>query len=1476
MNALEFIAYLRSLDIRLSANDGQLCLSAPKGVLTPALRAELVERKAELLQALDQASGSDWPIEPAPRSAGLPLSFTQQRMWFLDQFDPDRSTYNVSALHRLTGPLNIQALEQSIHELVRRHETLRTTFTASDGQPTQVIAPELTIPLVVHDLRDVPLSSPTRREAQRAQAQEHVMREERGAFDLRQGPLLRTTLLRLSDQEHLLVIVIHHIVSDGWSMRVISQELSSLYAAFSRGEPSPLPDLPIQYADYAVWQRSWLKGERLQSQLAYWRRQLDGCPPLLELPTDYVRPPIQTHRGAKEELVLSRDLTVALRMLGRQEGVTLFMTLFTAFSTLLHRHSGQDDIAIGIPIANRRRTELEGLIGAFINSLVLRTNHAGAPTFRTMLAQVRQVALEAYTHQDIPFEKLLEELQVERDPGRTPLFQVLFNMLTFEESDLHLPGLRSEHLPAVTAESKFDFTLYVKEQAERLLLRLVYNADLFSAERMAEMLAQYEQLLMQIVAEPDQPLHRFSLVTSHARTVLPDPAQAIPAAWFGPVQTQFARQAHRAPNRLAVVDRKDRWTYGELNLRSNQLAHHLCEHGIQPQDVVAIYGHRSASLVWALLGVLKAGAAFCILEPKHPAERLQACLEAIRPRGLIQVKAAGDLPPALADRLSMLSLACHVSLPRRKALTGQHPLVQYPTTDLDIRVSPDDLAYIVFTSGSTGRPKGIQGTHRPLSHFFHWYGQAFELQARDRFSMLSGLAHDPLLRDVFAPLSIGASLYIPDLDHMGARGLFDWLKEHRISVAHLTPATLQWLAPEQEGIVRPTGWLRYAFFGGDALTRQHIAKLRQIAPQAKWANFYGCTETPQVMGFHCAPAQDQPALAPTKPIPLGRVPLGHGIEGVQLLVLNKPDRLAGIGELGEICVRTPYLAKGYLDEQLTRERFVENPFCGENGREPGPVPDRLYRTGDWGRYRPDGQVEFAGRRDDQVKIRGYRIELGEIEARLAEEPALRQAIVVPRIDGSGEMSLVAYVAPHQGQSLTAGEVRSFLQAKLPDYMIPSAFVFLETLPLTPNGKVDRRALPALEQTMTTEPERSASPRDGLEWQLTRIWEEVLGRSSIGIRDNFFDLGGHSLLAVRLFSQIESLTGLRLPLVTLLLSPTIEQLADTLRDKGWTPSWSSLVPIQPEGSRPPLFFVHSGGGSVMGYYDLARFLGPDQPFYGLQAPGLGGKIAPFRRYRDMAGHYIAEIRTVQPRGPYFLGGFCMGGGIALEMAQQLKRQGDDVGLLVMVETRNREAYPRCRSDTTPWQRQVYRAIGRVDREMSNLAEVTPGERLAYAAGRIKRLMSRVQAEAEGITRPLLIRLGRPAELSQIGVLRNLERVHREAARCYSPQPFSGAVVIFRARKQPLGIYPDPMLGWGELLEGERLVAEIPGHASGMLSEPRVRIVAEHLRACLDQVQRTRLGPCLRTSVEPRPCPRRRRCRQYPDSWSAHIGHSGPNA
>ena len=1266
MRTADFLSHLRTLDIVIRAEGGQLQVSAPRKALTAELREQLASRKPEILGFLsdsNQLPQSDFAtIEPVPRDGDLPLSFAQMRLWFLEQMAPGSAAYIIPVAWRLRGKLDFSIFRRCLSEIVQRHEALRTVFPSANGLPSQVILPPTPVLVHVSDLTNLP---PEERDPEAGRV---LAAAAERSFDLTNGPLVRAQLLRMHEDEHVLLLTVHHAVFDGWSLGVFWREFATLYRAFRDGKPSPLAELPIQYADFAAWQRRHLEGPVRAYHLAFWKKQLDGCLPSLDLPTDRPRTEMQSRQSGKMTLHTTPAVYESLKLLCQREGVSLFMVLLAAFNVLLHRLSGQDDILVGTPIAGRNRTEFEGMIGLFVNTVVVRTRLSGEGSFRDLLGQVRNTVLDAYGHQDMPFEEVVAAFDVKRDLSRSPFFQVFFNHLNVPTVLDPIPGLETETF--WTSESKFDLTLYSTEQNGAIHLLLLYNADLFEERRMEILLDQYSALLDQICIDGSRAVESYSLLTRSSSHSAPDPTEPLAVQWFGSVHAKFVEQAIRAPEKVAIIAGSSRWSYGRLESTSAGLAEWLRRQGVGSGDIVAVYGQRSPSFVAALLGVLRAGAAFCILDPAYPALHLIRFLRAARPKAWLQIETASDLPDALETAVEEIVGSCRLIIP--EAVEAMTRLDLGAASDVD----PECPAYVTFTSGTTGDPKCILGTHRPLSHFVNWHLREFDLKATDRFSMLSGLAHDPLLRDIFTPLWIGATLCIPSLSDILLPGaLSSWMKQQKITVAHLTPALAGLLTQpsEWESDEQSLPALRYVFFGGDVLRPRDVALVTGLAPQVACINFYGATETPQAVAW-CPidPIQplhtDDRTTIPTRPIPVGRP-----IADTQLLILNRAGNLSGPGELGEIHVRSPYLSRGYVnDEALTRERFVKNPYTGKSS-------DLLYRTGDLARYRPDGLIDFAGRADRQIKIRGYRIELGEIEAVLADHPGVQDCAVVAREARSGDKKVVAYAVGRNGQHLIPEELRTYLRKLLRDCMIPAAFVVLHAMPLTPNGKVDRRALALREEDQLQPIKGYLPPSNQIELLMTEIWSEVLSVGKVGAADDFFELGGHSLSATRLIARLQSAFGIDLPLRCLFIEPTVAGLAKYIRYDaatqnyryvGEAPRWTCLVPAQLRGKRRPVFLVMGYLGPDDTLLSLSRIiphLGSDQPVYGLRPRWLEGDREGYSSVEEAAREHIAELRTVQPKGPYLLGGYCLEGIVAFEMAQQLMLEGEEVALLALIDT-----------------------------------------------------------------------------------------------------------------------------------------------------------------------------------------------------------------
>ncbi|HEX2055446.1 MAG TPA: amino acid adenylation domain-containing protein [Nitrospiraceae bacterium] len=1184
---------------------------------TIAHLASLIGREADAVGEGPVAA----PMVRVPRTQPLPLSFAQERMWFLHQMAPTSSAYNIPASVRLLGPLNKEALRCSVAELVRRHESLRTTFREVAGRPVQVIHSMVDPVWVEEDLRSLPPETRERVSLESATA------EARRPFDLARGPLLRVLLLQLEDEHHIIVLTTHHIISDQWSYGIIARELVAQYNAHVEGTMRALQsDLELQYADFAQWQREWLSGSVLEEQLTFWKGRLENLSPLV-LPCDRPRPARHSFEGDHVSVELPWSFIQRLKQVTIGQGVTLYMIFLAGFFALLHRLTSQRDVVIGTPIANRNWLATEGMIGTFVNTLVLRCDISGEQDFREILKSVREVSLDAYAHQDLPFEKLVEALQPDRGPGGLPIVQVLFNFANtpFARTDFKYLSWRPYELSRGAAQ--FDLTLSIDPMASRKAY-LEFNTDLFDKQTVERWLQHYLTLLEAMVEQPAHPISRLPLLRDRERRLITVDWNATETKFDDPatVSELFELQVERAPAKAAVIDEQGTLSYTDLNQRANQLAHYLHTLGVGPDTVVAVHMDHSADLLSCLLGIMKAGGAYLPLVPGLPTKRMEIMLETGQVQCLVTTSALASTLPRQQSRVVLLDREWDMIDKQSKSNPPQ-------------RAGPGNLAYVLFTSGSTGLPKGVEVEHRGLTNCLQSMRRRPGLSDQDVLLSVTPLSFDIAGLELYLPLIAGATVLLAS-----RRQAVDgtWLKaqldDGKATVMQATPATWRLLVQ--------AGWRGarkvVALCGGETLSIDLARNLTSRAASV-W-NVYGPTETTIWSTIQRVEPKDD------RPIPLGRP-----IANTQLYVLDANLEPVPIGIPGELYIGGAGVARGYRNNrQLTMERFVPSPF--QNGA-------RLYRTGDQVKWLPDGSLEFIGRIDFQVKVRGFRIEPGEVETVLGQFPNVSQAVVVVRED-DGDRHLVAYVTLKDAASFDATEVRRRLRDRLPEYMIPSAIVPMDAFPLTPNGKIDRRSLPAPPDAggaVSTEP---MAPRDAVELQVTALWEQVLGKNLIGVRDNFFDLGGHSLLALRLFSAIEEVFKKRLPMALLFQAPTIERLAEVLRDEGCSVPWRSLVAIQTHGGAHPFFVVPGVGGNVLVFARLSKLLGEQQPFYGLQAQGLDGKAKPFTRIEDMARHYIAEIRTVQPRGPYRIGGTCTGGLVAYEMAQQLTAEGEQVVLAIM--------------------------------------------------------------------------------------------------------------------------------------------------------------------------------------------------------------------
>ncbi len=1039
-----------------------------------------------------------------------PLSYGQQQLWFLWRWNPKSPFYNIPIAVRLTGQLNIRAMERTFSEIARRHEALRTTFPEVGGRPVQAIAPAEPLTLPVIDLSDLDEA------AREAQALRLATEEARRPFDLMEGPLLRAVLLRLTEREHALLFAMHHIVSDGWSLGVLTREVGVLYEAFYNGRLSPLAELPIQYADFAAWQVESLKGNALETKIEYWKRQLAKPLPVLELPTDRPQSALQTFRGDTLAFGLSKSLTEKIKALSRKEEATPFMFLLAAFQTLLHKYTGQDDIIVGTASANRNHEEIEGLIGFFVNTLALRTDLSGDPTFCQLLGRVKNVTMGAYAHQDVPFEKILEVVRPERDLSRSPIFQASFVFQNTPQEPIEMPELKLSGLGGEIGAAKFDMSLGMGDDGDRLAGSLEYNRDLFDASTIKRVIGHFKRLLESIVENPEQPVSSLQMMSDQERRQLlvewNDTNKEYRKDRF--IHQIIEEQAELTPDSLALLFDDQPLSYHQLNSSANQLAHLLQSLGVGPESLVAVCLHRSADMILALLAVLKAGGGYVPIDPDYPPARLAFMLDD---------SGAHLLITTLSLDQQLFGSSDLSSVPRLYLDQLQHEIDSQSRVNPHSEVGGENLAYVIYTSGTTGKPKGAMNTHHGISNRLQWMQEAYLLDSSDRVLHKTPLSFDVSVWEVFWPLMSGAAVVVARPGgHLEPGYLVELIEKQEVTTMHFVPSMMEkFLEEVEEGRCKS---VRRVIASGEAMSRELVEKYFERM-SGELHNLYGPTEASvDVSWWECERGAG------------GRsVPIGRPIANTQIYILDKEMRAVPVGVLGELYLGGAGLGRGYLRKGgMTAERFVPNPYGGEGG-------SRIYRSGDIGRYREDGSIEYVGRVDHQVKIRGARIEIGEIESVMREVRGVREAVVVVREEEGKGKELIGYVVMEEGEEVSVREMREELELRLPKVMVPRAIVRLEGMPLSPNGKLDRKALPSPDGFQPRLAEYVA-PSTQLEEAIAAIWKDVLGVERIGVNDNFFELGGHSLLIVEMHSRLRNISDKEIPIVEMFRYPTINSLA----------------------------------------------------------------------------------------------------------------------------------------------------------------------------------------------------------------------------------------------------------------------------------------------------------------------------------------------
>jgi len=1083
--------------------------------------AKLPAEKRELLEIMLQEQGVDLhqiAILPQPRiSNTFPLSFSQQRLWFLDQLEPGGALYNIPSVLRIKGRLDAAALEKSFNEVIKRHEVLRTTFGKQGDEPQQIIHPRLQLSIPFIDLQSLSAKENA------AEVERLALEEAQKPFDLATGPLLRVSLLKQSVQDYILLVTMHHIVSDNWSIGIFVHEIMHCYQAFVQNKKITLPELQVQYADFAFWQRKWLKGKTLENQIDYWRKQLKNIPPVLDFPLDFPRPSYQTSSGDYKLFNLPPVTREALNTISRQNNASLFMTMLAAFYILLQRYSGQDDICVGSPVANRNRAETEALIGFFVNTLVLRGDLSGNPSFPEFVERVKEMTLGAQAHQDLPFETLVEALQPQRDMSHSPLFQAMFVMNNAPVEKLQLSGLEISLLEFENKTTKFDLILNVTETEHGLQCKLEYNTDLFKSDTMDRLITHYKTLIDQILENPSASLSTFSLIN-------PQEKDRLLYNWSRSAESYneqqsiiqlFEAQAKQTPQAAALRVKEQTLSYSMLNSQANQLARYLLDQGLHRGQIVGISAGRSAEMIIGLLATLKAGGVYLPLDPGYPAERLQYMLNDAQAAFLITQHA---LKSAFKNHSARVIL-----------FENLHELLQKKAADnLNLVLNAQQSAYIIYTSGSTGRPKGVEVSHSALANHCCDMRDFYQLTPDDNVLQFAALNFDASIEQILPPLISGATVIMRDDDIWDSFQFSEKIKQYDLTV--INPPTAYWAQLAADWAARPElipeNRIRLVIIGGDVLKPEALQNWYKTSlKNVRLLNAYGPTETV--------------ITATTYQVPVGfsstRVPIGRPRANRTLYVLDPYGQPVPAGIPGELYIGGRALAKGYLKRpDLTEQRFIVNPFSKDQN-------DRLYKTGDRVRFLPEGNLEFMGRMDFQVKIRGFRIELGEIESLLSRMPEIKEAVVSAMDDKQGNKRLVAYFVTKGQKGVDIEQIRKFLKGLMPDYMIPSVFIEMETMPIDPSGKINRRALPKADLEHVELKNEYVAPRTPTEEKLCSMIQEVLQIERVGVLDNFFDLGGHSMMATQVVSRIRETFDVELSLRSLFENPTAEGIARAIAE-----------------------------------------------------------------------------------------------------------------------------------------------------------------------------------------------------------------------------------------------------------------------------------------------------------------------------------------
>lgn len=1325
-------------------------------------------------------------------AASSELSPGQKRLWFVENFEPGNRAYNLPFDYRIKGDVNVSILEKSFNELINRHESLRTLLLSSDGVPFQTVLSTLPFSLNVVNLEK--LSQEERNSA----VEKYSLENEMHIFDLEKGPLFIAKLLKINETEWLLLFNMHHAISDGWSVKILVDELGLIYTALLQSTPLLLPELPITYRDFSVWQNEWLKSEDCKKELDFWINELKGAPDLLQLPTDFQRPKNQTYDGDEISFWLDQKTTAQLRLFGQQNKGSLFITLLSIFNTLISRYASQEEFLIGIPIAGRNFEEQESLVGMLINNFPLRITPLDQMTFPEMFEMSRKKFFQAYDNQKLPIDRIIEELKVTRTSNISPLFQVMFNLLDMFDEEISLADSIMNMVDKRRSIAQFDLSLHIYESKNSLNCVLEYNTNLFKKSRIERMAGHFQELVQSILENPEQKLRSIPLLSEIEKKVILEEWNETKAEFPEElcIHQLFEAQVVKTPNAIAIRDERKQLTYNELNFKANKLARYLHNSGAIEGSLVAICMERSTDILVALLAIQKSGCTYIPLDPIYPKDRLALILEDGNPIIMLtERKLLGSLPETSAKNIFIEEASAYENE------SGENT---------DFNVSPETIAYLIYTSGSTGKPKGVQIQQRALVNFICSMAKKPGITSDDIMLAVTTISFDIAGLEMYLPITYGASIYVASHEtSMNPDLLMQRIDDTGATILQATPVTFRMLNSAEWG-----GSKRLKILcGGEAMPKELAYDLIRKCKEL-W-NMYGPTETTVWSTVEKVEINDHDKT--------GYINLGKPIDNTLIYVLNPEFQPVPIGYPGELFIGGDGLAKGYFNlPEMTKDRFLPDPFSPVKGA-------RMYRTGDLVQQTEEGKLEFLNRVDSQVKIRGFRIELGEIESAITQYPTIDNNVVIVREDTPGDKKLVAYIIKKENQETDISDLRQFLKTKIPDYMVPSSFVFIDQFPLTPNGKIDRKVLPPPQESAAQQSKEYVAPATETEKKLAAIWSEILKIKQIGTDEDFFEIGGHSMIAVTLMVKIEKELGVRLPLAVLFDHGTIHEMGLLLDKKSEPVHWGSLVPIRSKGTKKPLYLVHGAGLNLLLYTTIVAHLDPDQPVFGLQAKGLDGEDEPLYSIEEIAAYYNEEILKIDKSGSYALAGFSMGGQLAYDMARQLVEAGFKVSFLGVFDTVSENVSDR----HIPFFKRYLLRINRFYHQLAWVAgtflKMPMNKKREFFALKMRSFKQKITKD-DYEYKPEGVSVGKQSELPKY-----LHKVHRAnylALEKYILPPYPGKLHLFRAMDQKFYIKDPVNYGWDEYVK-EMVIHHIPGEHSTIFAPPNDELFARTLQKCLDE-------------------------------------------